>query len=70
MGFVILILWITNEIMSRGLHVADMECREDYMTNNSLLQRFKPLSPPQMVTDFQMASTTSTGFWKAVGLAP
>jgi hypothetical protein len=27
-GLVIPILWITNEIMSRGPQVADMECRE------------------------------------------
>ena len=48
--------------MSRGPQVADMECREDYMTSSTLLHSWKPLSQPKMVTDFHMASTTSAGF--------
>ena len=67
---VIPILWITKEIMSRGPQVVDMECKEDYMASSTLLHSWETLSPPQMVTYFQMASTTSTSFRKAVGLTP
>jgi hypothetical protein len=56
--------------MSLGPQVVDMECQEDYMANNTLLHSGKTLSPLHMVTFFQMESTTSVGFQKAVGLAP
>jgi hypothetical protein len=40
------------------------------MTNNILFSQMETLLTTIEVVDFQMASTTSAGFQKAVGLAP
>jgi hypothetical protein len=60
---------MTKEIMSRGPQVVDMECQETTCQKYPFAQMETLLTTTEVV-EFQMASTTPTGFLKAMGLAP